>query len=329
MTQKKEYYGTDDNSAVSYLEYGSIDLENKSKKIWGYWQDQEAYDLYMFARYARDLFSFREFIKGPDYSLESFLRTIEASAHDKLLDYVFKYAGIRTACKCNCIDGGGYICESGSSLYGLIDESIACDMVFNNGGNSKDIESMHYVASDISEMMNEGAATFHPGTEVVSTLAPTVGDLVLDLRNRLNIRLAMFYGLGVSIRYAIRSASDYANMADVCDLQVYNRISFCHGKSRTSVYGTGKTVYIISIEEFVDTLKKNGLYAMYCTGSMQFNRDGEDSIRASMIISRDKTQLESFIELCDSCIDMCRRQKVCIDTYEWKDIEALLVEAQR
>ena len=58
---KNDYYGCDDPEAVSYLEFGSINLVKGEKKIWNYWQDQDAYDLYMFARYARELFFFRKF----------------------------------------------------------------------------------------------------------------------------------------------------------------------------------------------------------------------------------------------------------------------------
>ena len=57
----KEYYGSEEIELLSYLEFGSIDIKNAKKTVWGYWQHQEAYDLYMFARYARDLFLFRDF----------------------------------------------------------------------------------------------------------------------------------------------------------------------------------------------------------------------------------------------------------------------------
>lgn len=63
--QKKNYYGTDgEMDAVSYLEFGSINIKEGTKKIWGYWHDQEAYDLYMFSRYARDLIAFRDFAQS-------------------------------------------------------------------------------------------------------------------------------------------------------------------------------------------------------------------------------------------------------------------------
>ena len=56
----RQYYGCENPEAISYLEFGSINVVKGEKKIWNYWQDQNAYDLYMFARYAKDLFAFRD-----------------------------------------------------------------------------------------------------------------------------------------------------------------------------------------------------------------------------------------------------------------------------
>ena len=65
--KENSYYGTQDVHSVSYLEFGSLDLREKSKKIWAYWQDAEAYDLYMFARYARDILMFRKVVDEINY----------------------------------------------------------------------------------------------------------------------------------------------------------------------------------------------------------------------------------------------------------------------
>ena len=59
----KKYYGCENPESISYLEFGAVDIVKGQKTIWNYWQDQMAYDLYMFARYSKDLFSFRHFLK--------------------------------------------------------------------------------------------------------------------------------------------------------------------------------------------------------------------------------------------------------------------------
>lgn len=95
MSRENNYYGSEDNQAISYLEFGSVNPQEKSKKIWGYWQDQEAYDLYMFARYARDIFNFRHFLEDvAKHNVKDLQECVKDSAHVKLLDYIFKYAGV-------------------------------------------------------------------------------------------------------------------------------------------------------------------------------------------------------------------------------------------
>lgn len=42
--------------SLSFWEFESIDLEKHKNMTCGYWQEDEAYDLCMFARYAKDLF---------------------------------------------------------------------------------------------------------------------------------------------------------------------------------------------------------------------------------------------------------------------------------
>jgi hypothetical protein len=86
--QYDKYYGCENPESISYLEFGSINIVKGDKKIWNYWQDQTAYDLYMFA--FRKLFVFDESIK----TIETLNKYMKNAAHNKLLDYIFKYAGM-------------------------------------------------------------------------------------------------------------------------------------------------------------------------------------------------------------------------------------------
>ncbi len=318
MVSNKDYYGNEKECAISYLEFGSIDLSQKKKSIWGYWQDQEAYDLYMFARYARDLFSFRHFLSEEEsHNMRALQKCIKNSAHDKLLDYIFKYAGIVTA-----IGLGGVLCESGSSIYGLIEEAMACDTVFHNSEYLDHILHSKYLASDISAMMNEGAVVLHPNTEICISEAPTIERLIDDIENRFKFRLSMFYGLSVSIRYAVRSVKDLIRMTDVCDLQIYNRLSLSYGDTFSAVYGTGKTVYIISLPQLVEELEKIGAYAKYCTANMQKGRDGQHSVRVSLAISRNPETVEKFISEYEGCVGKAAAYEE-LEKGEWKELRTL------
>ncbi len=312
----EKYYGCENPEAISYLEFGSINLIKSKKDIWGYWQDQEAYDLYMFARYARDLLLFRKYALGGYYNVDEFYKYVTISAHNKLMDYILKYAGMLV------IKEKGLVCESGSSLWGWIEEAIACDYTFQNGTNIEKIRKFHYIGSDISEMMNDGAKAFHPDFRMDFSTEYTLDAVVDDICNRISDRLALFYGLSVSIRYAIREAKDLVKIAEKSDISVYNRLSLSLGDTMMSVYGTGKTVYIISLPELVSLLSKKGYKAKYCTANMQREKDGKETVRVSVIISENTKMLDKFIEIYSECID----KSLCIqgvEQGEWKDIKYL------
>lgn len=312
-----KYYGCENPEAVSYLEFGS-NLKKGEKKIWNYWQDQAAYDLYMFARYSRDLFAFRKFLKESDKTVEKLNGYIMNAAHNKIIDYIFKYAGIVNAPR------EGVICESGSSLFGWIDEAIACDYVYGNGKHISEIKNMEYLGSDISEMMNKGAAAFHSDIKMLFSTAGTICDLVAEVTETFHKKFSLFYGVSVSMRYALREAEDLLKVAEHTDLSIFNRLSVTYGnETLVSVYGTGKGVYIVSLPKLVNCLKIKGFIAKYCTANMQQGKDGENTIRISIAISKRQDLIDGFIKSYTECIDKSIEIQG-IEQGEWKELEELL-----
>lgn len=318
----RKYYGCENPESVSYLEFGSINLVKGEKTIWNYWQDQTAYDLYMFARYSRDLFAFRKFFAEEEKNVNKLNEYVKRAAHDKLMDYIFKYAGMIA------IEDKGIVCECGSSLYGWIDEAMACEEVFNLGGGEK-IKSFEYIGSDISQLMNEGAASFHSDVKMSFTTADTISGVISDIRNRLQKKLNLFYGVSVSVRYAVREARDLAEMAEFSDLSIYNRLSVTLDEGTlASVYGTGKSVYIISVRDLIKELDARKIYARYCTANMQFEKDGKNTLRASIIISAKEDLLDRFVGIYNECIDKCMSIEG-VENGEWKPLAELLIYMQK
>ena len=314
---KNKYYGCENPESVSYLEFGSINLVKGEKKIWNYWQDQDAYDLYMFARYARDLFAFRKFFGEKDKTVEKLNGNVLESAHNKLTDYIFKYAGMLAARE------KGRVCECGSSLYGWIDEALACDEVFG-GHNAEKIRGFHYIGSDISALMNEGAANFHKDVTMDFSTQDTISGFLKEVKEKFTGKLSLFYGLSVSIRYAVRDAADLIEVADVSELSIYNRLSMTlEDKTQVSVYGTGKSVYLVSLPKLLEGLKEKGLFVKYCTANMQYGKDGSGTVRASLAIADRKELLERFIAEYERCIDKSIQIEGVVRG-EWKDPEELL-----
>lgn len=315
----KKHYGCDNPESISYLEFGSINVVKGKKTIWNYWQDQIAYDLYMFARYSKDLFSFRHFIEEEYKTPQKLNQYILEAAHNKLLDYIFKYVGLLVICR-----EGGTVCESGSSLYGWIDEAIACDYVYNAGKNIENIKKMEYICSDISELMNEGAREFHSSIKMYASSEDTISGLIEDVHGRLQKSIDLFYGVSVSIRYAVREAADLVKVASQAKLSIYNRLSFTYD-NRTIVltYGTGKAVYIISLKELVEGLEKEGITAKYCEANMQYDKDGKNTVRVSLIIAKDRQIIDKFISEYENCI-IKSAEIEGVERGRWKDIRELL-----
>lgn len=315
-----KYYGCERPESVSYLEFGSINLVKGEKKVWNYWQNQDAYDLYMFARYSRDLFMFRKFFESKEKTVEILNKYILNSAHNKLMDYIFKYAGMLA------VKEKGLVCECGSSLYGWIDEALACDYVYHNGDNLKKIKEFHYIGSDISELMNEGAANLHSDIKMDFSTQETISGVVRDIKKKFGKKLELFYGLSVSVRYAVRGVEDLIETAEATELSIYNRLSMTYGdETLISEYGTGKSVYIVSLPKLVEQIEEKGFYAKYCTANMQRNKDGEYTIRASIAISEKQDILNKFIAQYDECIE----KSVCIEGVEkgeWKDLKELMLD---
>lgn len=312
---KNTYYGTDEIKSVSYLEFGSVNLENATKKIWAYWHDQEAYDLYMFARYARDLFIFRDFLAKAQKSFDDLINCIEQTAHDKIYDYIFKYAGIRAYLNACGGEKEKRICESGSSLFGLIEEMLAMDYVVNDGKCIDAFLHAKYLASDISEMMNKGAKLFHPHTDIDSSIAGTIAQLMIEKRN-----IGLFYGLSVSLRYAFRKAKDIERVVNNCDVTIFNRLSMSYDEDRNVLAGTGKEAYVLSIPKMKDVFEKSGDKVFYNTDSIQRNRDGENTVRASIIISQNEKIIEDFISIYNDIVKKAMNADV-MNSYigEWKE----------
>lgn len=321
QSSQEAYYGDKKGELLSYLEFGSIDLKGAKKTIWGYWQDQDAYDFYMFARYARDLFLFRDFISQDDKTIKELCECIKKTAHDKIVDYLFKYAGVITLIEAGKQEGG--VCESGSSLFGFIEEVIATDYALNNGKYISKINNLKYLGSDISEMMNRGAEIFHPENSFAFSTADTIDKLMEEYKG-----IGMFYGLSISLRYALRKADDIVKVALQSELVVLNRLSLSYEGDIQIKAGTGKYAYVVSVERLKQLLQQNGLYANYTTENMQKNKDGEHTVRISLIISRTKSLLDSFIELYDS---YTREAASVIEDYrfgEWKEFKSIVEDKE-
>jgi hypothetical protein len=255
---KVEYYGDDSNQVISFLEFGSIDVKNQNKNVWGFLLHQAAYDSYMFSRYSKDMFYFRDFIESENPTVDHFWETSQKTAHRDLQANMLKYAGYR-AVHDNTDSGEKIaICEIGSSLFGLIDEISALDKLTNNGRCIKSIETGKYVGCEISELMNRGAKELHPKASFNFYTDSTASEFLKH-----ELKYDFLYGLSISLQYSLRSAQDIVGLIKKSKLSVIRRFFLSMDETRSIDIGTGKKGYYISLKEFLHLLKEAGISSKF------------------------------------------------------------------
>lgn len=128
------------------------------------------------------------------------------------------------------------------------------------------------------------------------------------------------------MRYAVRDAADLVNIADQTSLSIYNRLSLTYDhQTAVLIYGTGKSVYIISLQSLIEGLRAKRIHAKYCTANMQYERDGKNTVRASIAISKDSGALSRFIDYYNVC--MFKSKKIPgVEVGEWRELEYLLLD---
>ncbi len=312
LMSEKKYYGGEKHNRISFLEFGSIDVTNAKKDVWGFWIDQNAYDLYMFSRYARDLFEFRDYLNNKNFSIPLLCKCISNTAHDKINDYLAKYIGAITISQHK--NSAKSIVEIGSSLMAIIDELLSVDYTINGGKCVDFFNTAQYIGCDISELMNKGAKELHENFEVITFSQPTAREFI----DNCSFPIGLFYGLSVSLRYSLRSSLDLIAIGQKSELSVFNRLSFSLSETIVSDSGTGKNIYIVSLDEYVSLLKQNGLNCIFTPTGIQLNKDGNNTIRATIVMSKKETLIEEYIQ------NYQKNEKLFVDNLsEWYDISDL------
>jgi hypothetical protein len=284
------FYGDDSHKSVSFLEYGSMDLETKSKSTWGFLLHQDAYDSYMFSRYAKDMFYFRDFINDEvTPTPAAFVELVKKTAHKDLQALLLKYAGYMSVKKNEELNDKVVVCEIGSSLFGLIDEVSAMDRLVNSGIHIESIETGRYIGCDISDLMNKGAKEFHPNAKFQFFTDATTASLLTSN----SFEFDLFYGVSISMQYSLRSATDMIEICKRSELSVIRSLWFSLDETRSVDLGTGKRGYNISLNEFIKLLDGTGLSAKFYDPNLYINKD-TNSIVMDIIVGNTEV-LDRFV----------------------------------
>ncbi len=228
---------SDTPNALTFLEFGAINLKTNSKSIWDFRLHQEAYDFFMLARYMKDLMIFRKLAAGND-ALEAGLATYQAGVFTKDLYNSFTKLAALHVCAADCAPT---FVELGSTLMGCIDamrylQSIGgrCDPHFSD----LDLRSVEWRGIDISQLLNDVAEAIYPSYPIKTYLSHQLFHDSTDV----------FFAKGVSLLYAFDSAAEFADYLARSQIAIFD-YSFSISQQQSEILGTGKPVTYLSLPE--------------------------------------------------------------------------------
>ena len=285
------YYGEKNSGMLTYLEFGSIDVSNAFKRIWGMSLHQEAYDSYMLARYMRDWLCYAEVIERENPSFSDLVRAVEQTAHADVNNLMYKYAAAKTAHHEGWGDGCLRVCEPGSTLFGLIKELSAC--CFSDGDTTlqKYIQNGFYTGLEISDLFNRVAKVLNPDKCL---------NLISDTQKFYTSQglYDVLYGYGISWQYFLRSVQDLVDYSACAQLSILSSITVNPLKTLKVKLGTGKIGTSVSLLDFSREINRNGLCVYIKQMELEkLNQSKQDDVTLDLIVAKENTVLHFFEQL--------------------------------
>ena len=212
------------SAVTTYLDFGMT--KRGKRTCYDYREGQQAYDLFMGARYLNDVIAYREGRVNAVYHPED------------VRDNLRKYTALTV-----CRDGGRHLTyyEIGSSVMGVID---ALNYLNQRYGmlETRDI-TWHGV--DNSYFMNAMARYTHEDYDV--NLSETVAAIACDL----------FFAKGVSLLYAIHTEESFAEVLARSRIAVFD-YTFTTAARIHDIVGTGLPVTYLNLDECKQRLVRPG-----------------------------------------------------------------------
>ena len=212
------------NAVTTYLDFG---MTKRGKRTsYDYREGQQAYDLFMGARYLNDVIAYRE-------------GRIAAVYHpEDVRDNLRKYTAL-TVCRGNNRRLTYY--EIGSSVMGAIDALN----YLNQRYDALTTRDITWRGVDNSHFMNAMAQYIHEGYDltVTETAAPVACDL--------------FFAKGVSLLYAIHTEELFADVLAQSRIAVFD-YTFATTPRIQEVVGTGLPVTYLNFDQCRERLERRG-----------------------------------------------------------------------
>lgn len=270
-----------------FLEFGSIDIEEKSRNVYDLRTGPQAYEWFMLARYLADLHAYVD------------LRQMTANLDEVDLAKAYK-RGVHHKNDCSLqldklialsVAGRSQstlrFFELGSTVFGCIEGmqfvrslllNLRCREPF------PDLRHVHWYGVDISSLFNMLALKLH-GEMRIET-AVSLEELTVQ-------SFDLFFSKGVTLLYALRSVEELLNHVGRSRVSLFD-YSFSLGESQDTVIGTGKDVRYLSLPKYIDASSRTTASHFVRKDTVRLDTD-TNRVFVEMLVCDSETK-EAFVD---------------------------------
>jgi len=279
---KKTFYGTDEETAISYLEFGSIDLAAGKKNVWDFRLHDKAYDWLMLARYSNDMVTYVNMKeKLGQAPIEDIANIYDSEVHHKNdaslnLGKLCALAVMKNHQEAQ--DKPLSFFELGQTIFGCIEGMEFYQELLKHTGvdiPNIDFKKMSWYGVDISQFFNKLAVLMHEKYNVKT----------MDELSMLPPQADVFFSKGVTLLYAVRNASQLIEILEKGRLCIFD-YSFSLGDNQEVTIGSGKLVKYLDYKDF-DVLLKQSNKKAYVRKNKSYYTEETNSVFLDMIFAEE------------------------------------------
>lgn len=251
MTNNKQYYGTEESKTFTFMEFGEIDTEKGTKKIWGFKLHQKAYDWFMLGRYANDILAFEKMVAMlQPLSVQPIIDLYNSEVHhgDEASLSLSKNIALAVTKDQPILKEPSFF-ELGQTIFGCIDGMEFYQAFLKQLGidcPQVNLKSVDWYGIDISEMFNGLSKTLHKEYRVNTFVT----------YNELPPKMDVFFSKGITLLYAVRSLKELFDTIKRGRLAFFD-YSFSLSEVEDTTIGSGKTVRYLKLNDFLAELKNH------------------------------------------------------------------------
>jgi hypothetical protein len=244
------FYGTENSSTITYLEFGEIDIAQGNKKVWDFRLHQKAYDWLMLGRYANDLAAYVEMDRHlAQDSLEAVFDLYNTEVHHPN-DFATNFDKLVALSLIQQKQENVSFFELGQTIFGCIEGIVFCQNLLNRFKipfRQIDIKATDWHGVDISELFNFLAAKLHQDLRIHTSTELAEGPKTSDI----------FFSKGITLLYAVKEIDELFELIAGSQLAIFD-YSLTLGPPEVTTIGSGKSTNYLNFDEFIHTYQQNG-----------------------------------------------------------------------